>query len=158
MARSKEYDGYSDDGESCSAKAWRIFKANVFLLFLLVGIIAGVVIGVLINIYDEDFHLDDRRKMYLAFPGKLLLNMLKCMIIPLIVTSLMSGMAALPGKASGKMGGYAVLYYLITTFMAVLLGILLVSTIRPGDKGDKEEDGDADRLVHPVDSLLDLIR
>lgn len=142
----------------CSVKTIKLLKESAFLLFLLIGIISGIVIGILIKHFDPEFYKDKREVMYLGFPGDLLLRMLKCMIIPLIVTSLISGMAAIPGKASGRMGGFAVLYYLITTFMAVLLGILLVATIKPGEKGKKTADGNEDAVVQPVDSLLDLIR
>ena len=68
-------------------------------------------------------------------------------------------MASLPSKAAGKLGLKTVCYYLATTFSAVLLGILLVSTIKPGSKNNKITDpADRDRLVHPIDALLDLIR
>ena len=78
---------------------------------------------------------------------------------PLLFDSLISGMASIPSKAAGKLGGYAVLYYLITTFMAVLLGILLVSTIKPGNKGvDRAIKVNKNKLVEPVDAILDLIR
>jgi len=74
--------------------------------------------------------------------------------------SLISGMAAIPSKAAGRLGGYAVLYYLITTFMAVLLGILLVSTIKPGNRRAVSDDikVQRDKLVQPEDAILDLIR
>lgn len=149
--------GSDEDGE-CRRKCLHILKQNAFLIFLLFGIILGVVIGSLIKHYNPDFHTDKRSLMYLAFPGDLLLRMLKCMIIPLIVTSLISGMAAIPGQASGRLGGFAVLYYMITTIMAALLGILLVCTIKPGERGQNMADGSEDRLVQPVDALLDLIR
>ena len=150
---------YEEDrgSKSCKEKCWKIFKKNLFLVFLLFGIIAGVVIGILIKVYRPAFHEDKRNVMYLAFPGDIFLRMLKCMIIPLIMSSLISGMANLPVNASGRLGGFTVLYYLITTILAVLLGILLVCTIEPGNRGNKEADG-VNKIVEPVDSLLDLIR
>merc|ERR1712038_1039744 len=63
---------------------------------------------------------------------------------------------------SGKVGGRAVAYYMSTTVLAVILGIILVSTIHPGRPG---EGGDEDitkagesRNVTAVDTLLDLAR
>ena len=60
--------------------------------------------------------------MYLDFPGDLLMRMLKMMILPLIVSSLIAGLANLDISSSGRMGGRAVLYYMSTTFFAVVLG------------------------------------
>lgn len=143
---------------TCKSKAWRIFKKNIFLVILICGIIIGVVMGILIKVNHPDFHEDKRNVMYLAFPGDLLLRMLKCMIIPLIVSSLVAGMASIPGQASGRLGCVAVLYYSITTVLAVILGIVLVISIQPGNKGKKEVDGDENTLVQPVDAFLDLLR
>ena len=84
--------------------------------------------------------------------------MLKACIIPMIVTSLISSMAAMPGNAAGRMGGVAVAYYLSTTIVAVIIGAVLVTTIRPGEREDLDNSDDEKRLIEPVDSLLDLIR
>ena len=73
--------------------------------------------------------------------------------------SLISGVANLPLEAMGKLGWRVIVYYFSTTFTAVLLGILLVSTIRPGERGRTPDRADKkDPYVHPIDSLLDLIR
>ena len=73
--------------------------------------------------------------------------------------SLISGVADLPLEAMGKLGWRVIVYYFSTTFTAVLLGILMVTTIKPGEKGrDVDKSDKKDPYVHPVDSLLDLIR
>ena len=92
------------------------------------------------------------------FSGDLFLRTLKACIIPMIVTSLISSMAAMPGNAAGRMGGVAVAYYLSTTIVAVIIGAVLVTTIRPGEREDLDNSDDEKRLIEPVDSLLDLIR
>lgn len=144
---------------SCGGRCCSCFKNNIFLVILLLGILTGVAMGIGIRATYPEFGKDARNVMYLEFPGQLFLRMLKMMIIPLIVSSLISGMAAIPGKAAGRLGGLAVLYYMATTFLAVLLGILLVSTIQPGNRAvDRSISEEKDRLVEPVDALLDLIR
>ena len=163
-----EHESYTDSdsfkdgaGESmsCWRKARRLLRANLLLLFLLGGIIAGVVIGVTIRAVDKDFRENERHVMYLSFAGEIFLRMLKCCIIPMIVTSLIAGMAAIPGQAAGRMGALAVIYYMTTTFMAVVLGILLVSTIKPGTREvDESIKEDKDKLLEPIDSILDLFR
>lgn len=149
----------NDDEITCAQKALKLLKTNLLLLFLLLGIISGVVVGVTIRAVNKDFGDNERSVMYLSFAGEIFLRMLKCCIIPMIVTSLIAGMAAIPGQAAGRMGALAILYYMSTTFMAVLLGILLVTTIKPGTREvDESIKEDKDRLLEPIDSILDLFR
>ena len=99
-----------------------------------------------------------RQAHYVGYPGKIFLNMLKCLIIPLIVPSLIASIGQLDLRLSGKVGGRAVLYYTVTTFLAVSLGIVLCVTIRPGTANTDQviEEGE-DSKGTAVDTLLDLI-
>jgi len=65
--------------------------------------------------------------------GDLFLRMLQMVSIPLIVTSLLSGVTGL-GQAErlGKMFGRTLLYYLTTSLLAIFTGLLMVNLIRPG--------------------------
>lgn len=111
-----------------------------------------------------DIHKDVRKIMYVSFIGDIFLNMLKVVILPLIVSSLVTGLAAMESQTSGKIGLRAVIYYLTTTFLAVILGIVLVVTIQPGKikstvMNSAYETPDAAKdPVMTVDTFLDLIR
>lgn len=65
--------------------------------------------------------------------GDLFLRMLRMVSVPLIITSLISGITGL-GRAGrlGKMFGRTILYYLATSLLAILVGLTLVNVIRPG--------------------------
>ncbi|XP_034270991.1 excitatory amino acid transporter 5 isoform X2 [Pantherophis guttatus] len=71
----------------------------------------------------------------------------------------MSGLAALDAKTSSRLGIITVTYYLWTTFVAVIVGIIMVSVIHPGGAAQKEdtEEG-AKPIMSSADALLDLIR
>ena len=70
---------------------------------------------------------------WLSMGGEIFLNLLKMMVVPLVVTSVMSGILGLGDiRKLGKPGGYAILYYLSTTVLAVLVGLVIVNLIRPG--------------------------
>lgn len=140
-------------------KVASFFRKNL-LLFLMIGALAlGIGIGV--GIREIDPPLTDRQIIYLRFPGDLLMNMLKMLILPLIISSLIAGMAALDPRSSGWIGGRTIIYYMVTTIMAVILGIILVVTIQPGYKGRKKEEiepsGKA-KVVNTLDTIFDLIR
>ncbi len=65
--------------------------------------------------------------------GDLFLRMLKMVSIPLIITSLLTGVTGL-GRADrlGKMFGRTLAYYLSTSLIAIVTGLLMVNLIRPG--------------------------
>ena len=105
-------------------------KGNVLTIATMVGVICGVILGVALRTRDERW--SPREAMYVSYIGKLFLQMLKCVIIPLIIPSLISSVGSLDLNLSGRVGGRAVAYYMVTTVFAVILGIILVTTIQPG--------------------------
>ncbi len=138
-------------------KVKQFLKTNLLLILLIFSLIVGVGVGAGLR----SANLDKREQMYFRFPGDLLMRMLKMLIIPLIVSSLVSGLASLDSNTSSKMGLLALVYYLLTTFIAVVLGIILVVTIRPGSRSSFDHDDDDDTSVEAgnvVDSFLDLLR
>lgn len=130
------------------------------LVLIIIGVVIGFVIGALVN--DpvnkiEDLEYRKTVLMLIGFPGELFMNMLKMLILPLIVASLICALAALDSKATGRVGRRALAYYLFTTILAVILGIVLVVSIQPGSSPPE----DADKEVSPyrtLDAFLDLIR
>ncbi|XP_077442213.1 excitatory amino acid transporter 1-like isoform X1 [Vanacampus margaritifer] len=130
-------------------------KKNAFVLFTVGAVIVGIILGFALRPYKMSY----REVKYFSFPGELLMRMLQMLVLPLLVSSLITGMAALDSKASGKMGMRAVIYYMTTTFIAVFVGILIVLIIHPG-KGSKDEFGKQQMIeqVSPADAFLDLIR
>ena len=65
--------------------------------------------------------------------GEIFLRLLTMMVVPLVVASVMSGIIGLGDvRKLGRPGSLAVLYYLTTTVMAVLVGLVLVNLIQPG--------------------------
>lgn len=73
--------------------------------------------------------------------------------------SLMSGLASLDAKTSSRLGILTVAYYLWTTFVAVIVGIVMVSIIHPGGAAQKETTGQSGKpIMSSADPLLDLIR
>lgn len=140
----------------CDRNCCRSFlRRNLLLLLLIASLAIGIAMGIGLRFIDEPF--DKRQLMYFRFPGELLMRMLKALVIPLIVSSLVSGLAGMDTKSSGKMGLYSIIYYMSTTFSAVLLGILLVCTIQPGKNAGAKVEGSAEP-GNIVDSFLDLLR
>jgi len=67
------------------------------------------------------------------FVGKLFLNALKMIIVPLIVSSIIMGVSNLgSGDAFGRLGGKTLGYYVVTSFFAIMIGITVVNIVQPG--------------------------
>lgn len=101
-----------------------------------------------------------RTVMYVNFLGDLFLRMIRALILPLIISSLIAAIAPLDVSLSKKIGSRAIIYILTTTVIAVILGIVLVVTIKPGVGNEvKDEPSNTARKGSTiVDTILDLIR
>ncbi len=100
---------------------WQILIA--LLLAVLVGWIVSPdtsLFGVsLVSIFD--------------FVGQLFLNALKMIIVPLIISSIIMGVSNLGSSdAFGRLGTKTLLYYVVTSTIAILIGIAVVNIIQPG--------------------------
>ncbi len=97
------------------------------LIALVLAVIAGLVAGTEANILGLRFY------DVFDFLGKLFLNALKMLIVPLIVSSIIVGIAGIGGGASlGRLGGKTLAYYVSTSLLAILVGLVVVNLISPG--------------------------
>lgn len=99
---------------------------------LVILTVSGVLVGVGLGMTVRSMNLTRAQMTYFAFPGEMLLRMLKMIILPLVVCSLISGAASLDTRSLGKLGGIAVSYFLVTTLIASGIGVALAFIIKPG--------------------------
>ena len=106
--------------------------------FITIGILAGLVLGAAVG-----------QALYAGYAGEVpegalegfkfvgdtfFIGLLKMVLIPLVATSVIAGVASIGDPAQlGRVGGWTVLYYFTTMVAAVLLGVVLVSAVAPGD-------------------------
>jgi Na+/H+-dicarboxylate symporter len=65
--------------------------------------------------------------------GKLFLSMLKMLVVPLIMSSLITGVVGVPSmRGLRRMSGWTFGYYLMTSVIAITLGIMVVNVVQPG--------------------------
>lgn len=68
-----------------------------------------------------------------GFVGQLFLNALKMLIVPLIVSSIITGVMGIgTPQALGRLGGKTLFYYATTTTLAVFVGLFFVNVLNPG--------------------------
>ena len=68
--------------------------------------------------------------------GVIFMRALKMLIIPLIVTSISSGIANIGSGRLGKLGLKTISYYVVTSIFAILAGLLMVNLLKPGVGAD----------------------
>jgi len=97
------------------------------LIALLLAVIAGTLAGTSAGFMGMRFYA------VFDFIGTLFLNALKMLIVPLVVSSIIVGIAGIgSGGAFGRLGLRTLMYYLSTTLFAVLVGLVIVNTVAPG--------------------------
>jgi Na+/H+-dicarboxylate symporter len=95
------------------------------------GIVGGVLVGALANAQPDGFFstLVQNSQIF----GKIFLAALRMIVVPLVLFSVVSGVASLQGSASiGSRFARTLIYFVATSFLAVLIGIILTNIIRPG--------------------------
>ena len=98
---------------------------------ILIGMVLGVTFGFLMTNFEWGKGLvHDWVKPF----GTIFINSLKLIAVPLILASLIKGVSDLKDISKlSKMGGKTILIYIMTTVVAVSIGLILVNIIRPGD-------------------------
>lgn len=97
------------------------------LIALLLAVVAGTLAG------TESSLLGVRYFAMFDFIGTLFLNALKMLIVPLVVSSIIVGIAGIgSGGAFGKLGMKTLLYYVTTSLFAILVGLVIVNMVSPG--------------------------
>jgi L-cystine uptake protein TcyP (sodium:dicarboxylate symporter family) len=93
---------------------------NLILVLTIVAIFGGTALGFL----GRALEFSPTAVRLVAFPGELLLRLLKMLILPLIISSLITGLASLDPKSSGKMGSRALIFYFFSTILSTSTGWL----------------------------------
>jgi Na+/H+-dicarboxylate symporter len=98
---------------------------------ILIAIVLAVMVGMLFN--NPEHALHNELMSFLNFVGDLFLNALKMLVIPLVFSSIICGVASIGrGENIGRLGIKTLLFYLITSLLAILIGLLLVNLFQPG--------------------------
>ncbi|MGC6403311.1 MAG: dicarboxylate/amino acid:cation symporter [Flavobacteriaceae bacterium] len=103
---------------------------------ILIGMFAGVLLGIALSFtsFGPEFI-----KNWIKPFGTIFINLLKLIAMPLILASLIKGVSDLKDISKlSQMGGRTIAIYLCTTILAVVMGLVLVNTIQPGNNIKEE--------------------
>jgi solute carrier family 1 (glial high affinity glutamate transporter), member 2 len=97
--------------------------------------------------------------LLISYPGELFMRILKLMILPLVIASLITGSASIKA-INGKIAIRTLVYFACTSMFNALLGVSLALLIHPGDPGlhfESEVETNS-KSLNLMDSILDLGR
>ena len=141
-------------------------------LRIILGMLLGVICGAVFTKFENGnaFILDWVKPF-----GTIFINALKLIAMPLIISSLIKGVSDLKDISRlSLMGGRTIVIYLITTIIAVSIGLIIVNTIRPGnsisestrmdliatyetDAGEKQAVAKKQKESGPLQALVDIV-
>ncbi|NOR75760.1 MAG: cation:dicarboxylase symporter family transporter [Draconibacterium sp.] len=95
---------------------------------------------------------------YIAWMGDIFLRALKMVIIPLIFSSIISGVTSMgEGNNLGRMGLKTLTYYLATSTLAIVTGLLIVNLVKPGVGVDLGFTQSVEGLTENAGSVKDIL-
>lgn len=115
-------------------------------------ILIALVIAVIYGLFLTDY------VSYVGWMGDLFLRGLRMIIVPLILTSIISGVANIGDAHNlGRLGLKTFAYYITTSFFAILTGLVLVNIIQPGVGADLGLKSEVPELAATSGDLGDII-
>lgn len=103
------------------------------LIAIALAIIVGTISGKDSGIFGITFY------SVFGLVGKLFINALTLIVVPLVSSSIITGIARMGGEGSfGRLGLKTIGFYLSTSFLAILIGLILVNIIGPGHGMEKQ--------------------
>ncbi len=123
---------------------------------ILIGLIAGIIVGIVLNLMGQA----EIANTYIKPFGTLFMNLIKMVIVPLVFASLVMGACGLGDiKSVGRIGGKTLAYFLVTTALAVIIGLIIGKVFNVGNGITLPTDAsyEAPAPVGIVDTLLNII-
>ncbi|CAH1113084.1 unnamed protein product [Psylliodes chrysocephalus] len=104
---------------------------NLLLILTLMGVLFGIILGFSLR----PLRLQETTILLISYPGELYMRILKLVILPLIMSSLITGCSSVNARLNGKIALRTFSYFLVTSMFNGLLGVILGVTFQPGDPG-----------------------
>ena len=96
---------------------------------IIIGMVLGIIFGFIMNSYDVQQFVTD----WIAPFGKIFINLLKLIAVPLILASLIKGISDLKDISKIRdMGLRTIVIYIGTTLVAIVIGLSIVNFVKPG--------------------------
>nr|WP_286232402.1 cation:dicarboxylase symporter family transporter [Neobacillus mesonae] len=126
---------------------------KAFKVSLAVQILAGLILGIIVGAV---FYGNPAVETYLQPLGTIFLNMIKMIVVPIIISTLIIGVAGTGDiKQLGKLGGKTLIYFEIVTTIAIVVGLMAANIFKPGEGVDMSSlaKGNIDQYVQTTEQV-----
>jgi len=127
---------------------------------IIVAMALGTIIGFIYQNYVPNYESSYLYNIIISL-GVIFIRLLKMVIVPLIFTSIISGVSGISDRSKlGRLGTKTMLYYLLTSFIAIIIGLSITNIIQPGVNASIVSDSsfDSSTLKKPGSPAEILIR
>ena len=107
-------------------------KRKMLLWAILIGLILGAITGVIFAFISPDNVVRKYALLVAAPLGTLFINLLKMIVTPVIIFTLVSGVASIEPSRLGKVGVKIIIFYMLTSLMAIIVGLVVGNIMQPG--------------------------
>ncbi len=127
--------------------------------WIVAGMLLGVLAGYAANIASTgDSERADAFAKYFKLGAEIFLNLIKMIVAPLVMSTIIVGIAHMnDGAALGRIGGRALLWFITASLISISLGLLLVNILQPGVGLTLHATGDVGTLQTSALNLHDFI-
>lgn len=166
------------DNEPRSSGRWsQCIIKNLLLITTLVFVTLGTVGGLLSHTFKNSssdliklflsrlgvvlrqLHLSEQQILLISYPGELFLRIFKLLMLPLLISSIVTVASDLGGRKTGKIMYRTIIYFLCASMLSATFGILVAYIIKPGHVISSSM-GKGVKVAEPkvFDNFLDLGR
>jgi Na+/H+-dicarboxylate symporter len=135
-------------------------KRSRLILYILLAMAAGLVVGYFLNQHYTGLSpadLDKKLQPFSILP-EIFLRLIKMIVAPLVLTTLIVGVARVGDlKAVGRIGGKTLLWFISASLISLLLGMILVNLFQPGEAMHLPLPTDTSGIPKTALSLKDFI-
>ncbi|MEC4717592.1 dicarboxylate/amino acid:cation symporter [Noviherbaspirillum sp. CPCC 100848] len=109
-------------------------KSNKLTTRIAVAMVAGIVVGYLCHTFAPTSAIAKDIAGYLSIFTDIFLRLIKMVIAPLVLATLVAGLASMgDSRAVGRIGGKALGWFITASLLSLLIGLIMANLLRPGD-------------------------
>ncbi|CAL1529560.1 unnamed protein product, partial [Lymnaea stagnalis] len=120
---------HADVTPKCSSRVHGFLLNNLLVILIVLGVIVGVAVGVLVRQTDPSQDVI----IWIGLMGEVYMHMLKMMILPLIICSVISGTASLDPRCNGRVSIVSLTFIIASNCLCCVLPMVIALTVKPGE-------------------------